>query len=293
MSRAIRAAAASTLLGLALTAPRPAGAEQLGPPPPAVPRRVVSLAPSLTDIVVALGRSGRLVGVTRHDEGPEVAHVARVGGGLDPSVEAIVALRPDLVLAVADDLVPPPLRELAALGLPVLMVRTARLADAIAATRAVARALGEGAAGDRLATSLEEAIAAAARRTASRPRLRVLLVVSHEPLFVAGPGSFGDDLLRAAGGENVVRSRRPWPAYPLERAVVDDPALVVDGALFEPPESVAHLGAIPAVRRGDVYRLVDDAALRPGPQLVRGLAELEKAFDAARRRLAASGVPRE
>ncbi|HSN91361.1 MAG TPA: helical backbone metal receptor, partial [Anaeromyxobacteraceae bacterium] len=78
------------------------GALWIGAPPRQPPRRVVTLAPSLTDVVVALGRADRLVGVTRHDDAPEVSGLPRVGGFLDPNPEAVMALEPDLVIWVTD-----------------------------------------------------------------------------------------------------------------------------------------------------------------------------------------------
>ncbi|MGA8893256.1 MAG: helical backbone metal receptor, partial [Anaeromyxobacteraceae bacterium] len=85
----------------------------LGPPAPDRPARVVSLAPSITDTVIALGEAGRLVGVTRYDTAPEVKALPRVGGFLDPSPEAVLALRPDLVLWLADGGALPPVRRIA------------------------------------------------------------------------------------------------------------------------------------------------------------------------------------
>ena len=109
----------------------------------------------------------------------------------------------------------------------------------------------------------------------------MLFVVGRDPLVVAGPGRYPDELLRLAGGENVVKEARPWPVYPLERAVADDPALVIDGAVLEPKDGLARLGAIPAVRRGSVHRLRDDGALRPGPRLAGALDELSTALRSA------------
>jgi iron complex transport system substrate-binding protein len=109
-------------------------------------------------------------------------------------------------------------------------------------------------------------------------------LVGRDPLVVAGPGSYPDELLRIAGAENVVRSGRAWPVYPLERAVADDPDLVIDGAVLEPTEGLARLDVIPAVKRGLVHRLTNDAALRPGPRLADALAELSGALRREARR---------
>jgi iron complex transport system substrate-binding protein len=239
---------------------------------------VVSLAPSLTDTVIALGLAGRLVGVTRYDDAPEVARLPRIGGFLDPSPEAVVGLRPDLVLWLTDGGALPAVRTIAELGIPVRAIPVVSVADALAAARLVGEALGDRPAGERLAGQLGAAVERARARIAGRPRVRVLFVVGREPLVVAGPGSYPDELLRLAGGENVVSGSRPWPVYSMERAVALDPALVIDAAVNEPAEGLARLDPIPAVRRGAVRRLRSDDALRPGPRLAAALDELVAAI---------------
>ncbi len=266
--------------------PAKEGIHWLGPPPPARPRRIVSLAPSLTDVVVALGHARRLAGVTRFDTAPEVASLPRVGGFVDPSVEAVVGLRPDLVLWLTDGSALAPVKRIAALGVPVLALPVVDVADVIATARAVAKALGDPAAGDRLAAELEGAIARARARAASLPRKRVLLVVGREPLVVAGPGSYPHELLDIVGATNVVGGAVAWPVFPVERAAALDPDVVVDAAVREHgSDQGAGLDAIPAVRRGALRRLPTDDALRPGPALVRALDALLEAVhpEAARR----------
>jgi iron complex transport system substrate-binding protein len=262
------------------------GIRWLGPPASANPRRIVSLAPSITDIVLALGHGDRLVGVTRFDTAPEVARLPRVGGFLDPSAEAVVALRPDLVIWLTDGSALAPVQRIAELGVPVLAVPVIGVADVIAATRAVAAALGDPAAGERVAAGLEEAIRRARARAASLPRKRVLLLVGREPLVVAGPGSYPDELLRIVGAVNVVGGAVAWPVFPVEKAAAADPDLVIDAAVREHGSGVdVALAAIPAVRRGAIRRLATDDALRPGPALVRTLDMLFEAVhpEAARR----------
>jgi len=249
-------------------------AEWFGPPPPPRPARVVSLAPSLTDTVLALGEGSRLVGVTRYDAAPAVSGLPRVGGFLDPSPEAVLGLKPDLVLWLADSGAWPAVRRMAELGVPVLAIPVVGVPDVLASARLVGKALGAPDAGERLAARLAAAVADAEHRAASLRRRRVLLVIGRDPLVVAGPGSYPDALLRIAGGENVVKGSRPWPVYALERAVADDPELVLDAAVNEPADTVDRLSAIPAVRAGRVVRLPDDRVLRPGPELPRALAEL-------------------
>jgi iron complex transport system substrate-binding protein len=250
----------------------------LGPAARPNPRRIVSLAPSVTDIVVALGHAERLVGVTRFDTAPEVAALPRIGGFLDPSAEAVVALRPDLVLWLTDGSALAPVQRIADLGVPVLALPIVGVADVVAATRAVARALGDPAAGARVAAGLEAAIARVRARAAALPRRRVLLVVGRDPLVVAGPGSYPDELLAIVGATNVVGGDVAWPVLPVERAVAADPDLVVDAAVREHGTATGALDAIPAVRRGALRRLRTDDVLRPGPALVRAMDALFEAI---------------
>jgi iron complex transport system substrate-binding protein len=251
-----------------------------GPRPAAPPRRVVVLAPSLTDVIVAMGLGDRLVGVVRQDDTPEAAALPRVGGYLDPNPEIVLGLAPDLVLWVTNGSALPAVRRIAELSrasrrpFPIVALQIDDLADVLATPRAVGEALGAPDRGERLARELAARVEEVRRRSAGLPRRRVLFVVGREPLVVAGPGSFPDELLRACGAENVVRGARPWPVYPLEKAVADDPDLVVDAAPLEPAEGIRRLDAIPAIRRGAVHRLADDDLIRPGPRMVRALPAL-------------------
>jgi cobalamin transport system substrate-binding protein len=250
------------------------GAAWLGPRPPPAPKRIVSLAPSATDIVVALGEAHRIVGVTRYDSSPEVKGLPSVGGFLDPSPEAVVALRPDLALWVTDAGALASVRKIAELGVPVLAVPVIGVEDVLSTARLIAQALGDAGRGERLVRSLQEGIAGVRARAAGLPRRRVLFVVGREPLVVAGPGSYPDELLRIAGADNVVKGTRPWPVYPLERAVADDPDVVIDAAFLEHGGGEGRLSAIPAARRGRLVKLRDDDALRPGPRMLRALERL-------------------
>jgi iron complex transport system substrate-binding protein len=252
----------------------------IGPRPATPPRRVVVLAPSLTDVVLGLGLRDRLVGVTSHDDAPEVSGVARIGGFLDPNPEAILGLRPDLVLWMTDGGALAAVRRLAELSrasarpFPILALDVVSVADVLATPRAVGEALGAPEAGRRLSEELAASVDRVRRRAAGLAPRRVLFVVGREPLVVAGPGSFPDELLRIAGCTNVVGGDRPWPIYPLEKAVASGADVLVDGATREPPEGIRRLAAIPAVRRGAVLRLENDDLLRPGPRMIRGLEAL-------------------
>jgi iron complex transport system substrate-binding protein len=257
------------------------GATWVGRPPPGGARRIVTLAPSMTDYLVALGAADRIVGVTRVDHAPEVAGRPRVGGFLDPSPEAVLGLRPDLVLWVTDGGALGAVRRLAELStgaFAILAIPVITVADVPAAARLVGEAIGDPAGGAALAARLQGALDRLHAQSAGQPRRRVLFVVGRDPLVVAGPGSFPDELLRLAGAENAVGGARPWPVFPLELAVAANPDLVIDAALDEPADGISRLQAIPAVRRGAVARLPRDDLLRAGPRMIDALGDLERAL---------------
>lgn len=172
------------------------------------PRRIVTLAPSLTETVFALGCGNRVVGVGDYDRWPaEVAGLPRVGGLYNPNLERLLGLRPDLVL------IPSPMAKLeaacGAAGIRVERVAMESVAETEAGIRRLAGLLGRPEAGERLAARVGDELAAVARRTAGLPRPKVLLVLDRPAsgelrgLVAAGPGTFLNELLVACGGRNV------------------------------------------------------------------------------------------
>lgn len=243
---------------------------------PARPARVLSLAPSNTEWVFALGAGDRLVGRTDAcDAPPEAARVPSVGGLFPPELERILLTRPDLVLMIeghAD------LREtLTARGIPVLVLQPATAAAAVADVRLLGQALGAPAKGEALASRLEADLAAI--HPATPPR-RVFYEVWHDPVTGAGPATFVGDLLRRAGGENVLRPEAgPWPVVPLETLVLARPEVIIAGSAASAAAirggERPGLSATPAARDGRVYHVPDpDWLARPGPRMVQGLAWL-------------------
>lgn len=246
-----------------------AAASRLGPPAPAEPRRVVTLAPSLTELVLELGEGSRLVGVSRFDDAEAVRTIQRVGGLVDPSAETILRLRPDLLL------VPPgagdrtTVERLASLGVPVLVVPLDSLTEILAGIEAVAEALGVSERGKALRARLEREIESLRERAASLSRVRALIVFGWQPLVVAGPGSYADELLRLAGGENAAASLSgPFPALPAERALGLGAERIVD-ATFGYEKRIP----IPGWEE-KLVRARSQALARPGPRVVEALEEI-------------------
>lgn len=244
--------------------------QSLGPPVKGPVRRVVTLAPSLTDTVLALGEGELLVGVSRFDDRKEVAKLPRVGGYVDPSVEAVLRLKPDLVLVQPSPGNQKPVEKMAQLGTPILSLRMKSVQDVAAALRAVGRRLGVSERGVRLAQKLKATEADIRRRAAALPHPRVLFVYGFHPLVVAGPGSFADALLRDAGGINVAgKSDSPYPVYSVEAVLRNPPDVVIDdaGGAADPPLKRV-------LKNARWVKPSSQALLHPGPRLISGLQEI-------------------
>lgn len=246
-----------------------------GQPPPqenTLPSRVVALAPSLTEIVYGLGEGARLVGVCAQCDYPEAARdVPRVGGYLAPSVEAVLGVRPDLVLVVPSPGNREAVRALERAGVRVLVTADRTLDDLWSAIAEVARALGVPDRGEAMAASVRDHLDAVRSRVRGFSPRRVLLVVGHRPLIVAGGGTLQDELLEVAGGVNVAADAgAAFPQVPLELVVARAPDVILDAAMGTEAggrELFAALETVPAVRDGRIVPLAPDALFRAGPRV--------------------------
>ena len=266
----MRVSATAAALALALPAATPTR-QHLGPPVPAEVRRVVTLAPSLSEIVLALGAGERLVGVTRFDDDPRVAKLLRVGGYNDPEPETVLGLHPDLILAQTAPENRGPVETLARLGVPVEAFALGDLKQVEDAMEQIGVLLGLADRGRALRNDLERHRERLRTATAVGPHPRVLLVFGLDPLVVAGPGGFAGELLRDVGAVNAAsNSDRPFPRMSVETAVRARPDVVVVCG-FDPPSGRPVIPGLPRVR---VETLRSTALLHPGPRLIEGLDDL-------------------
>jgi iron complex transport system substrate-binding protein len=247
-------------------------------------RRIVSLVPSVTETIVALGAADRLVARTDFDHAPELAGLPSVGGGLDPSIEALVRLEPDLVVAwnARDDA---GLRaRLEASGVPVYAAAIEDTAGVFATIERLGVLLERDAAADLVARALRDTLAAIAREAAEGPRPRVLFLLDGAPPRTAGPGTFISEILSVAGGEPAYPALSgDWPAIALETVVANPPDVVlVPIGEGEVPELGARPGwrRVPAVRDGRVVGVPGDLVGRPGPHLGRATRALRDSLRA-------------
>ncbi|WP_244237753.1 ABC transporter substrate-binding protein [Corallococcus llansteffanensis] len=253
--------------------PIPESPLYLGAAPKAAVTRVVSLAPSLTQTVVALGGADRLVGVSRFDELPEVASLPRVGGFTDIAVEVVIGLKPDLVLTVASPMNRKSVETLSKLGIPVLSVPMRDMEDVVEAIQAIARPLKLGAKAEALVGEIARARARIREKAKARPHPRVLFVYGFTPLVVAGAGSFTDDLLRDVGAINVMGDEScPVNSYSPESAILAKPDVIIDGG--GSTRGRESLQELPGLKNARWVTLSSAELLQPGPGLIRGLEEL-------------------
>lgn len=259
-------------------------------PPPGGARRIVSLAPSVTETVFALDRGDRLVGISTFcDHPPEkVAGLPRAGSYLTPNVEQIVALRPDVVLGVPTPGNQAAVEQLRALGLVVVIVGELTLDDTWNAMRTIGRWTGNPDGAHALVARLTGEIAAVRADAGRLPRRKVLFVVGHDPLVAAGSGLFIDELIGVAGGDNVAASTGlAWPRLSLETVIAAAPDVIIDGAMGSEAKQALdaywrQYASVPAVRDGRLWPQRSDALLRPGPRVALGARELFEMIHAGR-----------
>ncbi len=281
---------AAAAIGLALLlAPRPAPAGQVTDmlgrtvAVPTPPRRVVSLAPGLTEIAYAVGAAAELVGVTDYCDFPlEAARKPRIGGIYTPNLEAILSLAPDLVLATTEGNREEDIRRLERLHVPVYVVHPPDLAGVLDSIERVGRVLGHAGEAERLVAGLRADAEGIARKIGGATRPRVLYVVWSSPLIVPGRDTLLTDLLRRAGGESVTADEpMPYPRLSLEEALARRPDRIVvarhtPGSLARHLERWPLLALFPAARAGRVGLVDGDLLHRSGPRIVEGVRALAR-----------------
>jgi iron complex transport system substrate-binding protein len=246
--------------------------------------RIVSLAPNLTETIFALGLQDRLVGDTDYcDFPPEAQQKSKVGGAINPSLEAIAALHPDLVLVTKNLNRLETVQALADIGIPSYATDPHTVNAIIASITHLADLLGESESGSALAADLEHQLSVLRERVASLPPRRVLFIVWTEPLISIGKDTFIADALRQAGAVSVIDSSQNWPQVNLEEVVRLQPEFLifVESHSGAPPHSADALADVPGWRllnavRNRRYATISDAINRPAPRLVSAVQDLAR-----------------
>lgn len=260
------------LLALLVTGTQPSQA--------AAGQRIVSLGPSITEMLYALGLESRVVGVTTYcNYPPQAARKPKVGAALDLNEERVLSLKPDLILTVEGDA--QRRDRLARLtGAQVVVLPTQRVEDIWTHMRRIGALTGTQTKAEHVTRRLQQRLAAARPKTQGGQK--VFYMVWNQPLMSAGPASYLDDLITLAGGRNVVtaRSGGSYPTYSWEALLAANPDVILGPQNMKPAleglkRQYPHLRAVKTQR---VRTLPDDLISRPGPRVVEALEAVTRAM---------------
>jgi iron complex transport system substrate-binding protein len=263
------------LLAAGCSKPRPA---------PAVARRVVSLSPSTTETMFAIGAGSALVGRSTFCDYPDAAlALPEVGGYTDPNVEAILALAPELVTGARGPAGPGVVAPFEGRGIATYFPETDSFAQIDAMILGLGARTGHDDDAKRVVASIDARADAISRAVAAEPKPRVLLLFGVTVIVAAGPAGFANEMLVRAGATNVVTAGG-YPTLDFEAVLALDPDVIVNAAIGEEGASNAiqpdgpGWKSVRAVKEGHVALVADETVLRPGPRVAEGLAVLARAL---------------
>jgi iron complex transport system substrate-binding protein len=240
------------------------------------PQRIVSLAPSITETLFALGLGDRIVGVTAYcDYPPEAAAKEQVGDTLRPSIERIVALKTDLVIASTASQLQQFVHNLDEVAIPVYVSDPRGVDGALESITRIGELTGTTTRARELTTSLRVRVESVQARLGGTERPRVLCILGSAPLITIGARSFITDLINQAGGRSISDDLAgDYPQYSLETAVAKRPEVIfLETGEADLPERLKHT---PAGQFGRVFHIDTNLLLRPGPRIVDGLEQMAR-----------------
>ncbi|ROQ93184.1 ABC transporter substrate-binding protein [Desulfosoma caldarium] len=249
---------------------------------PEVPQRVVTLAPSLTEMVFALGAGPRVVGVSRYSNYPEATRdLPRVGSYVQPDVEKIVALNPDLCLVVKDGNPREVVDKLEQVGIPVYAVNPKNLDQVMETLIALGEVLQARDAAKALVADMKRRLHAVDERVRRVPqRPGVFFQIGVSPIVSVGTETFAHELITRAGGRNLAEGPEPYPRFTVEEVMALRPDIIVissmerDQTFERVRQQWLRWPNIPAVALNRVVLVASDLFDRSGPRLVEGLERL-------------------
>lgn len=248
------------------------------------PKRIVSLAPNITEILFSLGLDEEIVGVSIHCNYPEKAKSrVRVGSYVSIDFERVISLKPDLVIATGAGNPREMVERLERLGFPTFAIFPKRFDDVLQSIHH----LGQVVAREKEASSIIQSMKRRKERiiegTKDLPRPKVFLQIGESPIVTVGKGSFGDDLIRLAGGENVAgREREMYPRLGMEEILKRSPEVILISSMNPRGDYERAIREwerwkmIPAVKQGRIYLIDSDMIDRPSPRIIDGLEEMAR-----------------
>jgi iron complex transport system substrate-binding protein len=246
-------------------------------------QRVVSLMPTVTDLIIAIQAHDRLIARSDFDTDQRIAHLPSLGGGLTPSVEWLAAQKPDLVISWPDQGSRSLVDRLAAVNIPVYSARSESIEDTHRILKQIGELLGLQARADSLSNYIRVALDSVRSSTVNRPQIKVAYMVGVDPPMIAASGTFIDELITIAGGRNLFPELKLWPQVNLEELLQRDPDVVIlaDTNTDEPVAALRRLAGwreLRAVKDGRVYRVSPYLFNRSGPTMPHAARELARFF---------------
>jgi iron complex transport system substrate-binding protein len=253
---------------------------------PAAPKRIVSLAPNVTEILFSLGLDREVVGVSIHCDFPEkVKERERVGSYVSLDFEKIVSLRPDLIIATGAGNTREMVERLEKLGFPTYVVFPKDFEGILMSIEHLGQILRRQREAREIVQGLERRKQRVIQVTRDRTRPKVFLTIGESPMVTVGKGSFADDLIHLAGGENVAaKEERMYPRWGMEEILRRAPEVILVSSMSpkgDYPKILdewARWKMIPAVRDGRIHLINSDLVDRPSPRIIEGLEEMARLF---------------
>ncbi|MDO9528542.1 MAG: cobalamin-binding protein [Syntrophales bacterium] len=251
---------------------------------PPSPKRIVSLAPSITETLFALGLDEEIVGVTTFSDYPEAAKSkTRVGSYVSISLEKVVSLNPDLIIGTADGNKKETIEQLERIGFPVYMINPASLEEIFEMVLDIGRITGRDNVAKDLVRSLRERVSTVVSQTACLKKPRIFFQIGIDPIVTVGRDTLHNKLITLAGGINISGNETTrYPRYSIEEIIVRQPEIIVVSSMkrgenFElVRDKWKRWKNIPAVKNNRIYILNTDLTDHPSPRIVDGLEELAK-----------------
>lgn len=247
------------------------------------PQRIVSLAPSITEILFAIGLNEEIVGVTEFCDFPSEALSKPKVGYATPDLEMIVGLQPQLVLAPRSFLRVDLLHKLEQLKIPTFIFDPHTVEDILAHIQLVGRMVGRSGEANAQAALMRKQLAGFSSRLADLPRPKLLYILNSEPLITVGPGSFIHHLIELAGGRNAAdQSAAPYPRLTMEEVIRQNPDILLfpvgrhEGISQAEQDVWKRWTTLSAVQHGQLFQVDSDILNRPGPRILEGLRQLAK-----------------
>ena len=248
-----------------------------------IPKRIVSLAPSITETLFAIGLNDEIVGVTEFCDFPPQALEKPKVGYSQPNLETLVALQPDLIVAPKSFLRVDLLTRLEQLKIPTFLLEPKTVEDILTHVRVLGRIVGRVPESLKLSESLRKRISALSFQLKGRSRPTLLVVLNTDPLITVGPGSYIHQLIEMAGARNAAeQASMPYPRFNLEEVLRQNPAYLLfpigkyEGIPQAEQDQWRRWTSLEAVKQNNLVQVQSDLLNRPGPRVVEGLEALIK-----------------